>query len=195
MDDSRNHCCCGCCHVMTGTKVLGWIEAVFLALYAIAVILSIWGGNFNAATFIIELLLTVLYALCVGLLLYGVSKRTARYLAPHLLLQLIYLVIAVIVGILLLIALITGSAALVEWTGIPTPANFREAEQSGYSVRGAAAIGLAFSVLYVLIELYLWYVVYHCYQFLKRENEFGPLVDPERQREGGAKQPGGIAGM
>lgn len=152
---SRHKCCCNRIHVKKGAIAVGVVESICCLLTVIIVGLG-YGGNQSDnkryAMFVQGLVGSSLLLLVVNFMFGGIQKKSAYFLIPHLVLQILIIIWSIIMTIAMIIFLCNK---------VSENENVTTRAKVGFS------IGICLVFLVAVIEIWFFVVVLKCFRYLR----------------------------
>uniref|UniRef100_A0A915J6T0 DUF7027 domain-containing protein n=1 Tax=Romanomermis culicivorax TaxID=13658 RepID=A0A915J6T0_ROMCU len=178
--DSYNRCCCNTMHIRTGAFWVGVCQLISVVLNAFIVFLQAFFVdshhrkqlNFSIIAFIcLPLILT---PIVVGLMFWGLYKYKANFLIPHLVYQML-IVIVLLSGALLTAVNLAFVRNVFEAPvkDLTSSEETRMAEGNGdpgdKTFHGLHLFNIILFLLTMIIEIWFLCIVYKCYRYLKNK--------------------------
>lgn len=113
-DQPQYKCCCGCMHIRTGAMVIGVLEILSTLANIGGLIAQRAHGTSTGSQGIISYSLAACVAILVVILLFvGIAKESHAWVIPHLVFQIIGIIVLIICGIVLIVLLASGGDKMV----------------------------------------------------------------------------------
>jgi len=188
-DSSAYKTCC--CHVRTCTLVIGILELIaIVAQFLINVISNAIDARADTGTVVgVSIALAVIMFLAglvvVILLFVGLRKQNEKFLIPHLVFQVIAMVIVGIYIVFFVIAMIAGSVVVATSKSSVTHDDDNNGvrvhvtgQEESTAVTGSAiliigTIGIIVCALAIALEIWFFVVVLRCYRFFRDQRQAG----------------------
>uniref|UniRef100_A0A915JLT4 DUF7027 domain-containing protein n=1 Tax=Romanomermis culicivorax TaxID=13658 RepID=A0A915JLT4_ROMCU len=109
-DDPRYKCCCGIIHVRNGAMIIAIVEIIFSILVALGGITGVTSGKYKSSSesgSYFNCGITIIVCL---LMIYGLWKTSRYFLIPHMVFQIIFIIICGLLAVVFIILTIGFNA-------------------------------------------------------------------------------------
>lgn len=171
-NSSRYRCWLGgCCRITTCVKIIGILELIGVTIDLIGTIVTYSQSPTSGrrSDLIIGIVTFLVAVVIIGMLFYGMAKQKAIYLLPHLIMQIIGLVLLA-VGVILF-----GLSASAAAAGAAANYKYTEEHYDATTVAVCVVI-LVLLLLVFLLEILFFINVLRCYRYLKEKTIYERMV-------------------
>lgn len=181
--DPKYQCCCGSMHVRTGAIIIGVLELISAFLGLVGASIQLTSGStagYAMASIISGYISVLLTVIVVGLMFYSMKTERKGFIIPHLVMQILEIIVMAIYAIVAIVMAFIGGVIIV--------AN----NDRNTGSAAAISIGIVIAVLIVLglciaFQFWWFFVILRLYRFYRDKENAGfanvqvnmqPIIQP-----------------